>query len=496
MTMTSTNDLDLLREFIRAQSQDAFTALVQRHLGLVYCAALRQVRSPQLAEEVAQSVFTDLARNAARLKPDTVLTAWLYEVTRRTAINVVRGEARRQLREQIALEMNAMNATADDWTQIEPLLDDAMHALDDLDRTAILLRFFENKSLREVGESLGTTDDTARKRVNRAVERLREFFAKRGVTVGASGLSVLISTNAVLVAPAGLSAAIIAATSAITGATIATTAAISQGTLATMNLLNAKAVAALLGVAVIAGSGTYFVQQQKLGRAEAEHRALLASHEQQAAAARDAQLAALRAREQELENLRKQIADISRLQKEIARLRRELAATPPVISRPSVAASPVAVTTNAIPTANPIEPGKYVTKDQLRFGGYGTPEAAQQSMLWAQMSKNYQTATNSWSPEMLKFILEDSQGEYEGSFSEGMWALTGMQVVARKTLSHDRVELKVKVDIDHGPNQPRSAQDFNIDTLVKVGNEWKLGAMGREYTPDWDQNGNIQTFSR
>src|SRR5688572_17867398 len=192
--MTPTSDLDLLREFIRDQSQDAFTALVQRHLGLVYCAALRQVRSPQLAEEVAQSVFTDLARNAALLKPDTVLTAWLYEVTRRTAINVVRGEARRQLREQIVLEMNAMNATFDDWRQIEPLLDDAMHALDDIDRTAILLRFFENKSLREVGENLGTTDDTARKRVNRAVERLRDFFTRRGVAVGASGLVVVIST--------------------------------------------------------------------------------------------------------------------------------------------------------------------------------------------------------------------------------------------------------------------------------------------------------------
>src|SRR3954447_19063328 len=166
MTMTSKNDLDLLGEFTSDQSQDAFTALVQRHLGLVYCAALRQVRSPQLAEEVAQSVFIDLARNAARLKSDTVLTAWLYEVTRRTAINLVRGEARRQLREQIALEMNAMNANADDWTRIEPLLDEAMHALDETDRTAVLLRFFENRSLREVGETLGTTDDTARKRVN------------------------------------------------------------------------------------------------------------------------------------------------------------------------------------------------------------------------------------------------------------------------------------------------------------------------------------------
>src|SRR5256885_16680245 len=104
------NDLDLLGKFTRDQSQDAFTALVQRHVDLVYCAALRQVRSPQLAEEVAQSVFIDLARDAARLKPGTILSAWLYEVTRRTAINVMRGEARRRLREQDAFDMNAMNA--------------------------------------------------------------------------------------------------------------------------------------------------------------------------------------------------------------------------------------------------------------------------------------------------------------------------------------------------------------------------------------------------
>src|SRR6476646_3842257 len=164
--MTET-DLELLKQYARGGVESAFAEIVHRHLNLVYSAGLRQVRSPQLAEEVAQSVFTDLARNAARLKPGTILTAWLYEVTRRTAINVVRGEARRQLREQIAFEMNTMNATADDWTQIEPLLDEAMHALDEADRSALLLRYFENKSLREVGQNLGTTDDTARKRVNR-----------------------------------------------------------------------------------------------------------------------------------------------------------------------------------------------------------------------------------------------------------------------------------------------------------------------------------------
>src|SRR5664280_1834630 len=203
LTMTA-NDLALLRQFTRDQSQDAFIALVNRHVKLVYSAALRQVRSPQLAEEIAQSVFADLARDAGKLKPDTILTAWLYAVRRRAAIDVIRKESRRQLREQIATEMNSMNATTADWTHIEPLLDDAMHALDETDRAAVLLRYFENKSPREVGATLGTSDDAAQKRVSRAVEQLREFFSKRKVTIGTSGLAVLISANAVHAAPAGL----------------------------------------------------------------------------------------------------------------------------------------------------------------------------------------------------------------------------------------------------------------------------------------------------
>src|SRR6266511_129550 len=112
----SDTDLQLLARYTRHQAEDAFAEVVRRHLDLVYCAALRQVRSPQLAEEVAQSVFINLARHAHRLAPDTILTAWLYQVTRREAIDVVRREARRQLREQIATEIHAMNATAADWT--------------------------------------------------------------------------------------------------------------------------------------------------------------------------------------------------------------------------------------------------------------------------------------------------------------------------------------------------------------------------------------------
>jgi hypothetical protein len=165
---------------------------------------------------------------------------------------VVRREARRQLREQIATEMNAMNASTADWTHIEPLLDEAMDALDDTDRTAVLLRYFENKSLREVGAAIGVGDDAAQKRVSRAVERLREFFIKRGVTVGAAALAVLLSANAVQSAPVGL-AATIAAGAVLAGTVVQTSTVIAATKTIAMTTLQKTAITAALAAAVSTG---------------------------------------------------------------------------------------------------------------------------------------------------------------------------------------------------------------------------------------------------
>lgn len=201
--------------------------------------------------------------------PGPVLAAWLYQVTWRTAIDVVRPEARRQLREQVATEMNAMNPTPSDRTQIEPLLDEAMAALDDTDRAAVLLRYFENKSLRDVGAALGTSDDTAQKRVSRAVDRLREFFAKRGVTVGASGLAVTISANAVQAAPVGLAAAV-SASAALAGTTLATAATITTTQTIAMTTLQKFLYAVTLAAAV----GTGVFETQRASRLQRELDAL------------------------------------------------------------------------------------------------------------------------------------------------------------------------------------------------------------------------------
>lgn len=270
-----TSDLDLLRQFAREQSQDAFSEIVRRHLNLVYSAALRQVRSSQLAEEIAQSVFADLSRSGTGILPvneTNSLAPWLYTVTRRTAIDVIRKESRRQLREQIAVEMQNMNATENSgagfqpaWSEIERFLDEAMESLDETERAAILLRYFENKNLREVGENLKISDDAAQKRVSRAVEKLREFFSKQKIAIGASGLAALISANAVQSAPVGLAAtisaaAILAGTVVQTSTAIATTKVIAMTTL--QKTIIGAALAAVVGTGIIAAHQNSKLQNQ------------------------------------------------------------------------------------------------------------------------------------------------------------------------------------------------------------------------------------------
>jgi hypothetical protein len=220
-----------------------------------------------------------------------------------------------------------MNATANDWTHIEPLLDDAMAALDETDRSAVLLRYFENKSLREVGEALGASDDAAQKRVSRAVERLREFFSKRNVTIGASGLAVLISANAVQSAPLGLAAtisaaAILAGTAVHTSTVIAATKAIAMTTLQKTVITTA--------LAVIAGAGIYEARQASQLREQnqtlQQQQAPLAEQIQQLQRERDDATNRLAGLRDELAKGKKNPSEVLKLRGEVGALRQEKAA--------------------------------------------------------------------------------------------------------------------------------------------------------------------------
>ena len=203
-----TPDCELLRRFAETNSEDAFAELVRRHLNLVYSAALRQVNGDaHLAQDVAQSVFTDLARKAAPLSRRAVLTGWLYTSAYFAAAKVVRTETRRRTREQEAHTMRELlhdPASDVDWDQLHSVLDEAMHKLKDGDREAILLRYFEKRPLAEIGAKFGVNENTARMRVERALEKLRAQLIRRGVTTTAAALSTAITVNAIQVAPAGL----------------------------------------------------------------------------------------------------------------------------------------------------------------------------------------------------------------------------------------------------------------------------------------------------
>jgi RNA polymerase sigma factor (sigma-70 family) len=324
VVMMAPTDLELLGQYARGGAEEAFAALVHRHLDLVYSAALRQVRSPQLAEEVAQSVFTDLSAAAHRLKTETGLTGWLYQVTRRTAVDVVRRESRRQLRERLAVELTDMNAHPSIWSQIEPLLDEAMESLEGDERNAILLRFFENRSLREVGQTLGTSEDAAQKRVSRAVDRLREFFAKRGVTVGATSLVAALSANAVQSAPLGLAMAISSgAVSATAGAALQSSTIMSATKAITMTTIQKILITTALTVGL--GAGIYENRRAAQWREQVQALQLaqnpLSDQLRQLQQEREAATTRLASLQQENQELQRSLAELPKLRGELARVR-------------------------------------------------------------------------------------------------------------------------------------------------------------------------------
>lgn len=251
--MNGPTDQQLLRDYAERRSETAFAEVVRRHVDLVYSAALRMVGDTHLAEDVTQAVFMALAQRAGQLANRPVLCGWLHLTARNLAANAVRSDVRRRMREQEAAAMNELlSAEADTlWEQIAPQLDAALGELNEADRDAVLLRYFEKKSAQEMAVILGSSAEAAQKRVSRAVERLRESFAKRNVTIGASGLIVLITVNAVQSAPAGLAVAI--STAALAGAAVSASSLITATQTITMTTLQKTVIAATLTAAVGAG---------------------------------------------------------------------------------------------------------------------------------------------------------------------------------------------------------------------------------------------------
>lgn len=242
-------DSQLLLDFAERRSDAAFAELVRRHLNLVHAAALRITRDPDLAKDVSQAVFIALANQAGKLAGHAVLVGWLHRTTRNVAAQSIRTETRRRAREHAAAIMHHPSGDDSNWKPIAPQLDAALSDLAAADRDAILLRYFENQSAREMADLLGISPEAAQKRVTRAVERLKEKLARRGVPTAAGSLAAVIAAFAAPAAPPGLAALVSTAAISGTGSALLASSPLLVMTTLQKSIL-ATAAMLLLGVGV------------------------------------------------------------------------------------------------------------------------------------------------------------------------------------------------------------------------------------------------------
>ena len=318
-------DQQLLREYAEGNSEAAFAELVRRHINLVYSAALRTVRDAHQAQDVTQSAFIALAQHAPRLKDRPVLSGWLYSTAQHLAAKVVRSEVRRRAREQEVTMMNKLLSTETEvgWDTIAPHFDQALQRLSEPERDALLLRYFEGKSTREMAQILQISDEAAQKRANRAVERLRTYFSKRGIAVGASSLTVAITSNAIQAAPLGL-ATTVSSTVTLAGTALHTSTLMFATKTFAMTTFQ-KSLIALTCVAV-AGTGIYETYRastlQKQLRSTQQERDSLREQVHGLQTRHDQAVTALAAANDQLVQSRSQ-PEILRLRAEVGQLRSE-----------------------------------------------------------------------------------------------------------------------------------------------------------------------------
>ncbi len=317
--MGELNDMMLLAEYSRLGSEEAFAGLVTRHVNLVYSVALRHVQVPAHAEEITQAVFVILARKAGSLGHLQILEGWLHETTRLTALGFLRRERRRQLREQQACMESSLQTQPDTdaWKSFAPLLDEAMAQLNSKDRDALILRFFKDRSVREVAEAMGLKENAAQQRILRAVEKLRSFFSRRGVVVPAAAVTAAITAHSVQAAPGTLAHSVTLFAAAKGTAASASTLTLIKGALKTMAWTKSQSTIAA-GVIALSLAAPFFLQHT----ASAKVRAVDDSLQQQAA-----KISSLKSENDRLSSAaagaslsQEQIADLRKLRTEMAAL--------------------------------------------------------------------------------------------------------------------------------------------------------------------------------
>ncbi len=326
------DDATLLRDYAENGSEPAFAELVRGHLDLVYGAALRRTGGDaHRAAEVAQRVFTQLARHAGKLSRHTALSGWLHTATRNAALNLMISDQRRKLREAEAVALDVPTSSGDpvDWDRVGPVLDDAIDELAEGDRAAVVLRFLEQRAFAEIGRVLQLSEDAARMRTERALHKLRTALARRGITSTAAALGAAVSSQALVVAPSGLAVAVTTQALVTAGAGVGVFGSLSL--FMSTKIITTAAIAAILAF----GLGFLFTREQ--------HREIAATQ----AAQIDTQARAMTALQKSNHALK---AEVDRLSSERVRLsaaNAELAAQKP--APPTTAGKPAAATLGWMP---------------------------------------------------------------------------------------------------------------------------------------------------
>ncbi len=321
-----TDDAQLLHEYATG-SESAFRELVERYVNLVYSAAIRHLEEASLAQDVVQTVFSALARKAKTLPRDVILGGWLYRHTCFVASQAARTERRRRARERQAVEMNALNNQPEpDWERLAPFLDQAMQGLGASDRNVVVLRYFEGRNLRTVGAALGISEEAARKRVTRALEKLRGFFAGRGITLSATALAALLAEKAVVAAPAGMAATVSAA--ALASGLAGTGSMLTFVKLIAMTKIKVGIVGAIVVAAVVTPLALQHQSRARLREADERSQQQAADlanaqGENERLAALAAQAGRSPAQSNELQALRARAATLGRQSSDLPQLRKE-----------------------------------------------------------------------------------------------------------------------------------------------------------------------------